>query len=80
MCLAAWILEGSYIYEGNKTLNTIFCFYLCNSFPFIAHYFHHKFVCMQLVTDFTQYTELHNYLHRVAYLVAVYIIKWFLRV
>jgi hypothetical protein len=24
MCLAAWLLEGSYIYEGNKTLNTIF--------------------------------------------------------
>jgi hypothetical protein len=52
MCLAAWLLEGSYIYEGNKTLNTIFYFYACNSFPFIAHYFHHKFVCMQLVTDF----------------------------
>jgi hypothetical protein len=43
MCLAAWLLEGSYIYEGNKTLNTIF-FYACNSFPFIEHSFHHKFV------------------------------------
>jgi hypothetical protein len=52
MCLAAWLLEGSYIYEGNKTLNTIFCFYARNSFPFIAHSFHHKFVRMQLVTDF----------------------------
>jgi hypothetical protein len=52
MCLAAWLLEGSYIYEENKTLNTIFCFYACNSFPFIAHYFHHKFVRMQLVTYF----------------------------
>jgi hypothetical protein len=52
MCLGAWLLEGSYIYEGNKTLNTIFCFYACNSFPFIAHFFHHNFVCMQLVTDF----------------------------
>jgi hypothetical protein len=41
-----------YIYEGNKTLNTIFYFYACNSFPFIAHSFHHKFVCIQLVTDF----------------------------
>jgi hypothetical protein len=48
MCLAVWLLEASYIYEGNKTLNTIFCFYACNSFPFtfIARYFHHKFVCM----------------------------------
>jgi hypothetical protein len=27
-----------------------------------------------------QYTELHNYLHRIAYLVLVYIIKWSLRV
>jgi hypothetical protein len=27
-----------------------------------------------------QYTELHNYLHSVAYLVSVYIIKWSLRV
>ena len=52
MCLAAWLLEGSYIYEENKTLNAIFCFYACNSFPFIAHSFHHKFVRMQLVTDF----------------------------
>jgi hypothetical protein len=52
MYLAAWLLEESYIYEGNKTLNTIFCFYTCNSFPFIAHFFHHKFVRMQLVTDF----------------------------
>jgi hypothetical protein len=52
MYLAAWLLEGSCIYEGNKTLNTIFCFYACNSFSFIVHYFHHKFVCMQLVTDF----------------------------
>jgi hypothetical protein len=50
MCLAAWMLDGSYIYEENKTLNIIFCFYACNSFPFIAHY--HKFVRMQLVTDF----------------------------
>jgi hypothetical protein len=24
MCLAAWLLEGYYIYEGNKTLNMIF--------------------------------------------------------
>jgi hypothetical protein len=80
MCLAAWLLEGSYIYEGNKILNAIFCFYACNSFTFIAYSFHHKFVCMQLVTDFTQYTELHNYLHSVAYLVSVYIIKWSLRV
>jgi hypothetical protein len=46
MCLAVWLLEGSYIYERNKTLNTIFCFYACNSFLFIVHYFHHKFVCM----------------------------------
>jgi hypothetical protein len=46
------LLEGSYIYEENKTLNTIFCFYACNSFPFIAHSFYHKFVGMQLVTDF----------------------------
>jgi hypothetical protein len=45
-------LEGSYIYEGNKTLNAIFCFYACNSFLFIAYSFHYKFVCMQLVTDF----------------------------
>ena len=52
MCLAAWLLEGSYIYEGNKTLNMIFCFYACNLFPFIAHYFHHKFMRIQLVTDF----------------------------
>jgi hypothetical protein len=52
MCLAVWLLEGSYIYEENKILNTIFCFYACNSFSFIAHYFHHKFVYMQLVTDF----------------------------
>jgi hypothetical protein len=52
MGLVAWLLEESYIYEGNKTLNTIFCFYACNSFPFIAHSFYHKFVRMQLVTDF----------------------------
>jgi hypothetical protein len=52
MCLAAWLLKGSYIYEGNKTLNTNFCFYACNSFPFIAHSFHHKFVRMQLIKDF----------------------------
>jgi hypothetical protein len=80
MCLAAWLLEGSYIHEGNKKLNIIFCFYACNSFLFIAYYFHHKFVRMQLVTIFTQYTELHNYLRRVAYLVAVHIIKLSLRV
>jgi hypothetical protein len=47
MRLAAWLLDGSYIYEGNKTLNAIFCFYVCNSFPFIAYSFHHKFVCMR---------------------------------
>jgi hypothetical protein len=52
MRLAAWMLDGSYIYEGNKTLNVIFCFYACNLFPFIAYYFYHKFVCMQLVADF----------------------------
>jgi hypothetical protein len=52
MRLAAWLLEGSYIYEENKTLNAIFCFYACNSFPFIAYSLHHKFMCMQLVTDF----------------------------
>jgi hypothetical protein len=52
MRLAAWLLEGSYIYEENKILNAIFCFYACNSFPFIAYSFHHKLVCMQLVTDF----------------------------
>jgi hypothetical protein len=52
MHLAAWLLEVSYIYEGNKTLNMIFCFYACNSFSFIAHSFHHKFVRIQLVTDF----------------------------
>jgi hypothetical protein len=57
-----------------------FCFYACNSFLFIAYSFHHKIMCMQLVTDFTQYNELHNYLHSVAYLVSVYIIKWSLRV
>jgi hypothetical protein len=51
MILATWLLEGSYIYEENKTINTIFCFYACNSFPFIAHSFHHKFV-RKLVTDF----------------------------
>jgi hypothetical protein len=28
MRLAAWLLEGSYIYEENKTLNAIFLF-LC---------------------------------------------------
>jgi hypothetical protein len=32
MRLAAWLLQGYYIYEGNKTLNAIFCFYACNSF------------------------------------------------
>jgi hypothetical protein len=58
MRLAAWLLAGSYIYEGNKTLNAIFCFYEYNSFPFIAYSFHHKFVCMQLVTDF--YTVYQN--------------------
>ena len=52
MCLVVWLLEESYVYEGNKTLNTIFCFYACNSFPFIAYSFHHKFVCMQPVADF----------------------------
>jgi hypothetical protein len=52
MCLVAWLLEGSYIYEENKTLNMIFCFYVCNSFSFIAYYFYHKFVYIQLVTDF----------------------------
>ena len=52
MCLAALLLEGSYIYEGNKTLNTIFCFYACNLFPFIVHSFHNKLVFMQLVTEF----------------------------
>jgi hypothetical protein len=52
MCLTSWLLEGSYIYEGNKTLNTIFCFYACNLLSFIAHSFRHKFVRMQLVTDF----------------------------
>jgi hypothetical protein len=52
MRLAVSLLEGSNIYEGNKTLNAIFCFYACNSFPFIAYSLHHKFVCMQLVTDF----------------------------
>jgi hypothetical protein len=26
MCLAAWLLKGYYIYEGNKTLNTFFVF------------------------------------------------------
>jgi hypothetical protein len=45
-------LERSYIYEENKTLNVIFCFYACSSFPFIAYSFHHKLVRMQLVTDF----------------------------
>jgi hypothetical protein len=30
MCLAAWLLEGFYIYEENKTLNAIFYFYACN--------------------------------------------------
>jgi hypothetical protein len=80
MRLAAWLLERFYIYEGNKTLNTIFCFYECNSFPFIAYSFHHKFVYMQLVQIFTQYTEMYNYLHSVAYLVSVYIMKWSLRV
>jgi hypothetical protein len=49
MCLAAWLLKGSYIYEENKILNTIFA---CNLFSFIAHSFHYKFVLMQLVTDF----------------------------
>jgi hypothetical protein len=52
MCLAVWLLEGSYIYEGHKILNTIFYFYECNLFHFIAHSFHPKFVGMQLVTDF----------------------------
>jgi hypothetical protein len=52
MRLTAWLLEGSYIYEENKTLNVIFCFYAYNSFPFIVYSIHHKFVCMQLVTDF----------------------------
>jgi hypothetical protein len=52
MCLTACLLEGSYIYEENKTLNTIFCFYAYNSFPFIAHSFNHKFVRMQRVIDF----------------------------
>jgi hypothetical protein len=51
MRLAAWLLEGSYIYDGNKTF-MIFGFYAYNSFPFIAYSFHHKFVCMQPVTDF----------------------------
>jgi hypothetical protein len=52
MRLAAWLLEVSYIYEENKTLNAIFCFYTCNLFPFITYSFHHKFVCIKLVTDF----------------------------
>jgi hypothetical protein len=52
MRLAACLLEGSYIYEENKTLNAIFCFYACNLFPFIAYSFHHKFVRIQLITDF----------------------------
>jgi hypothetical protein len=51
MRLVAWLLEGSYIYEANKTLNVIFCFYACNSFSFIAYSFHRKFVCMQPVAD-----------------------------
>jgi hypothetical protein len=51
MCLATWLLQGSYIYEGNKNLIRFICFYACNSFPFITHSFHHKFVRMLLVTD-----------------------------
>jgi hypothetical protein len=52
MRLPAWLLEGSYIYEENKPLNAIFCFYVCSSFPFIAYSFHYKFVRMQLITYF----------------------------
>jgi hypothetical protein len=38
-CLAAWLLEGSYIYEENKTLNTIFCFYACKFIFFHCIFF-----------------------------------------
>jgi hypothetical protein len=40
-------IGGSYIYGGNKTLNTIFVSMHVNSFPFIAHSLHHKSVRMQ---------------------------------
>jgi hypothetical protein len=73
MSLTTWLLEGSYIYGGNKTLNTIFCFYACQFISFTAHSFYHKFVR-------TQYNELHNYRYIVAYLVSVYIINSSLRI
>jgi hypothetical protein len=51
--LAAWLLEESYIYGGNKTLNMIFFVSMhANLFSFIAHSFHPKFVRLQRVTDF----------------------------
>jgi hypothetical protein len=45
--LAARLLERSYIYGGNKTLNTIFFVFMHdNPFPFIVHFCHPNFVRM----------------------------------
>jgi hypothetical protein len=52
MCLSAWLLEGSYIYEGNKILNMIFLFLYMQFISFYCTFFHHKFMRMQLVTNF----------------------------
>jgi hypothetical protein len=37
--LAAWLLEGSYIYGGNKTLNMIFRFHACQFIFFYRTFF-----------------------------------------
>jgi hypothetical protein len=42
--LATWQLERSYIYEGNKALNTIFYFHTCQSISFRHTFFHPNFV------------------------------------
>jgi hypothetical protein len=65
MCLATWLLQGSYIYEGNKTLNMIF-FVSMRAIHFLSlHILSITNSCA------VHYTELHNYLHNVAYLVSV---------
>jgi hypothetical protein len=50
--LAVWLLERSYIYGGDKTLNTIFCFHDAKPFTFIVYFCHPNFVRMQQITDF----------------------------
>jgi hypothetical protein len=47
-----------------------------NPFPFIAHLAILNLCACSRKKIFTRCTELYKYLHRVAYLVLVYIINW----